>query len=296
MASPTPASTPPATAPLGFMARLNPNTLYFDPSIPHSPNDPRLILLLTWMDARDIHIAKYIAQYRLLFPTSRFLVIRSTLGLFMRPALRKKALRPAVEVLKECLGEVEGNGEGIADRGSDEIGAEGKENVNLLIHIFSNGGVSTSITLWDLLTHVPHHALIMDSCPGYFHWGRNHHAMTVGMPFWTSPLAHLLILTAWLFYIPWGHPAPQDSSAAGLNTAERMRSEVRRTYIYGTGDEAVDWRDVERHAAEAREVLGEEDGKVRLERFEEGRHVAHVRVDAERYWRVVKETWTGRQA
>ena len=63
--------------------------------------------------------------------------------------------------------------------------------------------------------------------------------------------------------------------------------------MYGTGDEAVDWRDVEKHAAEARMILGDEGGKVRLERFEGGRHVAHVRVDAERYWRVVKEAWEG---
>lgn len=35
-------------------------------------------------------------------------------------------------------------------------------------------------------------------------------------------------------------------------------------------------------------------GRGRLERFEGGRHVAHVRVDGERYWRVVGESWEGK--
>lgn len=68
-----------------------------------------------------------------------------------------------------------------------------------------------------------------------------------------------------------------------------MAGERSRTYIYSPEDEMVEYRHVERHAEEAREKRA--GVKVRTERFEGSRHVAHMRLDPERYWRVVGDTW-----
>ena len=79
-----------------------------------------------------------------------------------------------------------------------------------------------------------------------------------------------------------------SSSGTGVLSRERAR-----TYVYSAEDEMVEWRDVERHAAEARQARGEADTTVpvRTERFHGSSHVAHVRLEPERYWRIVDETW-----
>lgn len=232
------------------------------------------------MGAQDAHIAKYIAQHQALFPTSRILMVKFTMRLFFGEGTRGEILRPAVEVMRGFAREVED---------------EGDDGVRLLVHIFSNGGVTTSVHLWHLLNYnIPRHVSVFDSCPGYHTWKRTHHALALSLPRILSPLVHMVLAIIWLLRSPWGHPPPQDVNAAKLNSRARLSGEVRRTYLYGTGDEAVDWKDVERHAAEARTVLGDEGfRRVRLERFEGGRHVAHVRVDGGRYWGAVREGWEG---
>ena len=74
-----------------------------------------------------------------------------------------------------------------------------------------------------------------------------------------------------------------------LNKGDLIRREAGRCYIYLKEDEILWWRDVEGHADEA-EARG---WKVRRERFEGSRHVAHVRLDEGRYWRIVCEVWDG---
>lgn len=265
----------PVESPLGFMQSLNSTTLYFDPDVPHRANDPKLVLLLTWMDARDAHIAKYITQHRALFPSSRIVLLRITLPLFIRTTQRRAAIAPSIPIIESA---VEGS----------------SSDAQILVHIFSNGGMATAVTLFESLPSVPRHVTLLDSCPGYFDWMRNHYAIAHSLPGWMSPFIHLLIATSWVVYIARGCAPPQDSNAAAMNSRETLKSEVRRTYLYGTGDEAVVWTDVERHAAEAKTVLGKEDeNKVRMEKFEGGKHAAHIRVDGERYWKAVKETWEG---
>lgn len=275
------ASQPPAApSPLAFMTRLSPNTYIYNPSVPPSPSEPRLILILGWMEARDAHIAKYISQHQTLFPTSRILLVRSAMAHFIRPGLKRSVMLPAADLLSTFSKET-----------SDD-------EVPMLIHVFSNGGVSTLVTLHSLLSQpLPRHVLLMDSCPGYVSWQRSHYAFAASLPWWASPFIHVLIAVFWILYVPWGRLSPMDRNAAGLNVPERVDREVRRTYLYGTGDQAVDWRDVERHAAEVRGVVGKEgEGRIRLERFEGGKHVSHVRVDGERYWGAVRETWEARDA
>ncbi len=63
--------------------------------------------------------------------------------------------------------------------------------------------------------------------------------------------------------------------------------EARRVYIYGPADRITPAAGVERHAdeAEARAF------RVRREVFEGTGHVAHARKHADRYWRIVGQTW-----
>lgn len=80
---------------------------------------------------------------------------------------------------------------------------------------------------------------------------------------------------------------------------EELRHIVPRTYIYSKKDDMVPERDVVSHAVEAR---GQVDAMssttpavkiedvIRLEEFKGSMHVNHVSVDAERYWRLVRET------
>lgn len=260
-------------SPLGFMDNLGPSVSYFSPSSTQpDPGHPSIIILLSWMDAQDVHISKYISQHRLLFPTSPILLVKATLAQWLRPGLRRDIFAPAMAVL-----------EGVKS--------------DFLLHTFSNGGVSSASTLWELWTEmvgdeasIPRHAVIMDSCPGYFSWTRDHHVLSRPLPFWASPLVWVFIATVWAMNIPLGREPPHGLYAAALNTKGKIAQESKRAYIYGTQDQSVGWEDVERHAQEAKQS----GSKVRMERFEGSGHVSHMRVDGERYWRVVKETWEGK--
>lgn len=71
-----------------------------------------------------------------------------------------------------------------------------------------------------------------------------------------------------------------------------LRAEIPRRYLYSQTDTMVPWKDVVSHAAEARKNL-KADGNANIEciEFERSGHVAHMMVDKERYWRVIRETW-----
>ncbi|KAF5020242.1 hypothetical protein F66182_7720 [Fusarium sp. NRRL 66182] len=271
-------------SPLALMNTLSPAVAYLQPdeSSPSSTSrsvasrDPQLIILLAWMDARDNHIAKYVSQHRALFPTSPILLFRSSLELYIRPGLRRRLFTPALPVLQSLLPTEDGG-------------------ASFLIHIFSNGGISSAVTLWELWESVlgsepiPRHAVVMDSCPGYFNWKRNHHVISLGLPPYLYPLVWVFLASAWVWYIPWGRTEPQEANALALNTKERISRETTRAYIYGDADQSVGWEDVESHARQAKE----RGAAVRMERFIGGAHVSHIRIDADRYWSVVQETWEG---
>lgn len=265
--------TPSREAPLSFMDSLSPAVSYFQPASPSPPppSDPSLIVLFTWFAARDVHIAKYTAQHRALFPASPILLVRSTVRHVFFPPSARRELLAAVPVLQAA--------------------AAADKEPRVLVHVFSNGGSASAVHTYGLAraqgVAVPRHVTVLDSCPGYFHWRRTHLALSQALPWWASPLVHVALACTWLVSRLRGVPVVTDRTAAALNDAGLVGVAPRRAYMYGTGDEMVDWRDVERHAAEARAAGFE----VRLEKFEGGKHVAHVRVDGDRYWRAMKEIW-----
>ncbi|KAJ4117401.1 hypothetical protein NW765_010820 [Fusarium oxysporum] len=125
-------------SPLAFMDVLSPAVSYFRPaeSTPTTPKtttsgDPPLIIILSWSEARDIHIAKYISQYRELYLASAILLFRASTKLYIQPALRRRLFEPALPILQSV-----NNGQ--------------EDAPSFLIHIFSNGGVSSAATLWEM--------------------------------------------------------------------------------------------------------------------------------------------------
>ncbi|GAA5836380.1 hypothetical protein JCM3766R1_003503 [Sporobolomyces carnicolor] len=79
-----------------------------------------------------------------------------------------------------------------------------------------------------------------------------------------------------------------DRLSAWLNDRDSLPV-VPRLYLYSKVDELIPYRDVERHAVEARDRLGV--AQVETERFEQTSHVGHVRGDPERYWRAIERVW-----
>jgi hypothetical protein len=249
---------------------------------------PNLIILATWMGARDPHIAKYLAQYQSLYPTAPILLLRSEPRHFIRPRGAPLELAPAVPVLRAIFPDLELTKDNTTLAATPE----------LLIHAFSNGGAGSVHNLRRALgpnATLPPYTLVLDSAPGTFRYRASFLAFTTGLAgplLWLlTPFTHALCAWYWFWHVlvGRGRTGPLAVVAAALNDEGARKREVRRTYVYSDADRLVDWRDVEGHAGDA-----EQKGfGVRRERFEGSEHVAHARRDAGRYWGVVKATWEG---
>ncbi|KAG9256705.1 uncharacterized protein F5Z01DRAFT_484238 [Emericellopsis atlantica] len=240
----------------------------YDSSPP--PTSPSLIVLCTWFAAQESHIAKYTSPYISLYPSSPILIIRCPASHLYTPGAVARDLTPASTYL--------------------ESHAEQYPNRKIICQIFSNGGTGVFAYLHKMLrVRLPPRVLVLDSCPGYFHWMRTHKAVMASTPALLSPVVHFAIGVEVLLHRPWGYEAPQNAATMLLNSPELTDGELWRLYLYGTGDEMVSFEDVERHALEAevdRYLV------VRKECFEGSKHVAHAREDADRYWRCIREVWT----
>ncbi|KAM3536354.1 hypothetical protein MY4038_000512 [Beauveria bassiana] len=289
--------------PLGFMQRLSPSVTYYEPTTStiasgssNSRADPELILLSTWMGARENHIAKYVQGYRVIFPTSRILVAQCPFTHVVMPFLAWTQIRPAVPILKAVV-ESETRQKVKDDDSSVLTGNSTAPRV--LIHAFSNGGISSTLFLYNALKRslggkftLPQHVFIFDSCPGTFRWRNTARAIMKILPRWCSPAVHAVLFSIWLFYriMPVLQPR-QNVNSRTIRNPRFQEYEVRRTYLYGTSDQMIPPTDVEHEAGSAAEA----GFNVRLERFEDATHVAIPMSHPERYWRVVKESWYGEE-
>lgn len=232
-------------------------------------------------------------------------------------------IAPAVPVLRQAAAA------DAADNADEDSNAR---HPRILIHVFSNGGSTILRHLYTLYTNtdtdgktpgggaggvgsrahhpLPPHITIFDSAPGRFQYTRSIYAFTMALPrppqisrlkFWLLQCAVRLVCASYwvlrLVVLGRRNGSLDRTFAAhndpGVNVGGR---ELRRTYIYSREDRMVDFRDVEAHAAEARRRKDVVVGEVRVERFEGTAHVAHMRGDEERYWRVVKESWEGEKS
>ncbi|KAM3444453.1 hypothetical protein NHJ13734_001420 [Beauveria thailandica] len=288
---------------LGFMQRLSPSVTYYEPTTStiasgssNSRADPELVLLSTWMGARENHIAKYVQGYRVIFPTSRILVAQCPFTHVVMPFLAWTQIRPAVPILKEIV-ESETRQKVKDDDSSVLTGNSTAPRV--LIHAFSNGGISSTLFLYNALKRslggkftLPQHVFIFDSCPGTFRWRNTARAIMKILPRWSSPAVHAVLFSIWLFYriIPVLQPR-QNVNSRTIRNPRFQEFEARRTYLYGTSDQMIPPTDVEHEAG----LAAEAGFNVRLERFEDATHVAIPMSHPERYWRVVRESWYGEE-
>lgn len=238
------------------------------------------------MAAQEPHIAKYIAGYQALYPTSPILLIRCPMANVVLRDRPRREVAPAVSALRSIL---------------PKGGAGPGEVPEMILHLFSNGGCVMFQHFMNVfreeagegekIAEFPRHVCVMDSCPGSFDWMRTHKAVSASLPAWMSPFAHLIIAFQLVMSLI-VEPIGTNGGRWGLVLNERdvLGAQKRRVYLYADGDEMVDPRDVERHAEEAKAGL---EGAVKTLNFGASRHVAHVRTDPERYWGAVKGVWEG---
>lgn len=296
MASNAPAATGASHGPLSSFERVSKIVYLYRPSTGRNPSgsssSPKLILVGGWMDAREPHLAKYTAKLQALYPDSPIVLVRSFVYHFTGGRFPAE-IRPAVPLVRSIL----------AESGGFDRGEGGGGSAAMLVHLFSNGGSTMLRLLYDLYREsaakgepagFPPHVTVFDSAPGRWQWTRSVTAFSLAVAqsnliirALVKALAHCLSAFYWLFTVPWGRAGFLERTWLAHNDKTINGAENRRVYIYGREDRLVDYRDVQEHAAQARQRGYE----VALEEFEGTAHVAHARGDEQRYWTIVKNSW-----
>ncbi|KAL8346517.1 hypothetical protein RB601_003802 [Gaeumannomyces tritici] len=283
----------PGQGPLSIMSKISPIAYLYRPSAEVTPEpesvsespSPKLIIVCSWMGARDQHIAKYIVRYQALHPTSQILLIRSEFPHVRDPDFALRELQPAVPALRAVFG--------------DGPATPPPSEPELLVHLFSNGGSSMLCHLYSAYepSSLPRHVTIFDSAPGQWAYKSGLAAISAGISGWKrfllTPFLHAAVIAYYVthFILPWNRARGDNFArwATTHNNPAINSTEVRRAYIYSKEDKLVGFDAVEEHGRGAKE----KGFNVRLERFVGTDHVAHARGEAERYWRIVDETWRG---
>jgi len=268
----------PTHLPTSSLIPLNSSSYLYQPSDWEASSTtrsdhPSTTVICSWMNAQMKHVLKYTDGYRLLFPQSRLLLITADLDdMFYRTDKSiTRNLREAIQVLS-----MDGSG-------------------RVLAHALSVGGAKK---LWLLCTAYwqqtgippPFHRIILDSAPGVMHFRRTISTFQAGHSTgeWLRfPVTAALRFVTGILWVARELGLKDDVARLweGLNQLEVPEVNKRRCYIYSQGDQSIRWKDVERHAEEARK----QGWTTRMERFHDSRHVQHMRRDPARYWAVIME-------
>lgn len=249
---------------------------------------PRLVILATWAFAHSNHIAKYVERHRELSPNAAILVMKCFLRhLFWIPTARQELVL-AASVIRSVLG-------------ARTISEDDSKSPSMMLHVFSNSGLSTAHNLCDVYattaladnddSWLPLHTTVFDSSPGRYEHQAVASDAIYGVPRgrWvqrlaTLPFAYLLSTSLWV----WVHVLQgQDWVGIWARAAKdpTRALETCRSYAYSDADPLVRRHLVEAHAEDAKaggfKVLHRDD-------FVDSAHVSHARADPIRYWRLVK--------
>ncbi|KAI1110142.1 hypothetical protein F5Y14DRAFT_430080 [Nemania sp. NC0429] len=274
---------------LHIMTKLSPYVFTYEPGEARiasgAASGPKVIVLAAWMDARDVHIAKYIAHYQSTYPNATILLLKFVVKEAIFTPVANSVVQPAVWYLRSLVNA----GDLSATPAHPEI----------LVHVFSNGGATSMRNVYASYSQIfgqpfPLHCAVFDSCPGLHAFSTSYNALIAGFPrgllrLLVAPFIVLVILNTWIWHVPLGFIGGEDflSANARVLNDPKLVKQTNRTYIYGNADTMVDWRHIERHAKRA--ILNAFD--VRKEIFDNSPHVAHMRTDSQRYWLIVEETW-----
>lgn len=240
------------------------------------PKAPDVILLLSWSGANLRHLAKYVPGYLQLYPNAQIILVTSTFTDFIygNSSGQRDQLKPVIEAITS------------------------EQEPVVLTHLFSNGG---SHKLWRIAQLykattgqlLPMGMLVLDSAPGRTTFKRSVDALAHELPkAWylrlpSLALVHLILSLLWVVLTVTGRVNTVDRVWKELNWPNWINVKAFRCYIYSRADRLVWWQDIEDHADEA-EAKGY---RVRKETFNKTEHVAHMRSDTTRYWRIVNEAW-----
>lgn len=266
--------------------------------IPRNCKNPQLILLCSWTDAAPRHIMKYMHAYRNLYPTSPILLVRTSSSDFFLNSERalQQRLEPAIRIIRAHLEDEPSSG----------------PNEGFLAHALSNGG-SGHLTCLARQYHattghpLPVDVLILDSTPTRARFKSILAGLSVALPspVWIRlPMRILLMILVFLAYViprRLGLSTMADRvyddlisletlDNSGRKSKEWLRKEAVRSYIYSEADDICLAKDIIPHVEEA----ARRGMPIRNEVWVGSGHVGHMKLDPERYWKVVKETWEGR--
>ncbi|KAB8233494.1 hypothetical protein BDV23DRAFT_159487 [Aspergillus alliaceus] len=264
--------------------KLSPSIYIQEPQSRPSPNEtnphPKTIILAFWMNALPRALTKYVTEYTRLAPSARIIILLSSSSDFTTCSTKRAQqarLAPAVEAIQ----------------------AEASSQDPVFVHMFSNGGVFTTINLlstYQARTGQPLRisSTILDSAPGVATVSGALKAFSYVLP---RPWVLRLVCQAalWVIFVLGAAVRRVIRVSDAVSVAREAINDRRlvcgggdgvrrRCYVYSDADELVDWRDVERHADEA-EAKG---WSVRREKFVGSQHVSHMKYDPERYWGIMR--------
>jgi hypothetical protein len=240
------------------------------PNIRPSPSAPGAILLFGWMGAPIRYMTKFAEYYsKTLFPGTPIIVILSPAASFFSRERLRHDIQPAVTTFQAL-----------------EIPAS-----NVLVHIFSMGGVNALKTFMGLCpsTFSPR-LLVLDSAPAKQTLSGGIRAFTADfrnpvIKFVMKILLFVGFSCLMLIDLLLRRQPMLDGLGRWLN--EAVGKETRRLYLYSDGDELVLRKDVENSIAQARE----KGYSVKAKSFGGSPHVGHMRANPELYWREIVESW-----
>ena len=266
--------------PLAPFTKLGPSVYLQDPVDSTNHDSRSLILIAFWMNAPPRALAKYVAEYRRMMPSSRIVFMRSSSNDFFwgsNARAQQARVAPAVEALRKLAPESP-----------------------VFMHLFSNGGLSNTTHLLQAYFKatgkpLPISSMIIDSAPGTATISSAMRAFSFALPqMWILRLISKSFLWLSLVLIKIVQAIKRSPDPIGL--ARRLINDtslvqainpkgvLTRCYIYSDADDLVDFRDVEKHASES-EASG---WIVRREFFKGTPHVGHMRAEPDRYWGIVK--------
>ena len=273
--------------PLSAFTRLSPIVSYYEPPrVLADSNElsPTTILFCSWMNARPKNVDYYTRSYMNLYPSARIIhvTINTSQFIFQSEFQRRKDMIKAVSTLL----------------------ARDTASERLLVHSISNGGGKRLYNIAaayraETGQALPAKALIFDSAPGMPRFKRDIHALMVParkmhwLPWLlfaavTHVTCSVLFVSVywtpmWFWYdLVWG-------PTYGCSDVTLVDQECVRGYVYSKEDLAIDWRDVENHAA-----VAEKKGYNVSKKLVDGAEHAQLfrgKGGEEDYWAFVKSIW-----
>ncbi|KAG1856122.1 hypothetical protein F4604DRAFT_1931979 [Suillus subluteus] len=255
---------------------------------------PKVILIFGWMGARLGYLQSYTHAYTKLYPNASQIVVRCNPDVFWSTiSTIQQRLVPVIDALKalHCL----------PSSGSPSA----QRRPRILTHVFSNGGCLQMTCLGRMLQQKYGSvsaqwsftsALILDSCPTTVNLNTMKHAFSTMVQ---NPIVRPVVVTfvsmvyfirfclSLLFGKQMMLVSDIDIDMQNPRVLPWMGLHTPRLYIFSRNDKSSPWQEVMHHA----KIVKEGGMDVRCELFEESEHVAHMRVEPERYWSSVQEVW-----